>query len=83
MLLAQGQGAKGLETMVTALQVGGSDVKSLQQAIMDVAMAIRAVDGHVLRANRYVLYQKHGAAGPDGRTGTDDDLTDPLADMLP
>ena len=45
--------------------------------------SIKAIDGHVLRANQYLLYQKHGEAGPDGAKGTDDDLTDPLAGKAP
>jgi len=46
-----------------------------------VPRALKAVDGSVFRANAYLLYQKHGASGPDGKAGTPDDLTDPLAKL--
>lgn len=50
-------------------------------AVYAVATALKAQDGHALRANAYVAYQKYGAAGRDGVEGTADDLTDPLAGL--
>ena len=56
-------GAKPPEVVFTS---GGSE---------GIAAAIKAFDGTALRAKRYLLFQKHGAAGPDGQAGTGDDIT--------
>jgi hypothetical protein len=45
-------------------------------------VAIKAVDGHVFRANEYLLYQKYGSDGKDGVKGTSDDPVNPLAACL-
>ena len=79
LLLAWGKPEEGLRAMREAYARCGMDERSLKQAILDVAGAIKAVDGHIVRANQYLLYQKHGRDGPDGIKRTQDDLTDPLA----
>ena len=55
--------------------------KRMTQATGEIATALKAIDGHVHRANRFLLYQHHGPAGADGEPGTDDDLTNPLSDL--
>jgi len=79
LLLAWGKSDEGLRAMRDAYARCGMDERALKQAILDVAGAIKAVDGHIVRANQYLLYQKHGPDGPDGIKGTQDDLSDPLA----
>lgn len=79
LLLSLGRAEEGLAVMREAYAICEIDADSLKTAIMDVAAAIKAVDGHVFRANQYLLYQKHGAQGKDGVKGTEDDLADPLA----
>ncbi|MFW6107640.1 MAG: hypothetical protein ACOC70_00435, partial [bacterium] len=79
LLLSAGRYKEGLDLMRRAYGLSDVDAKSLQRAISDVAVAIKAVDGHIFRANRYLVYQKYGKAGPDKKVGTEDDLTDPLA----
>jgi len=79
LLLSMGSAREGLKTMQETYALCGIDANSLKTAIMDVATAIKAVDGHVFRANQYVLYQKYGPAGKDKKTGTKDDLLNPLA----
>ncbi|MFO7899950.1 MAG: hypothetical protein R6V58_12930 [Planctomycetota bacterium] len=80
LLLSAGRCREGLDLMRRAYGLSDVDAKSLQRAISDVAVAIKAVDGHIFRANRYLVYQKYGKAGPDKTVGTEDDLTDPLAE---
>jgi len=46
--------------------------------IAEVSAALKAVDGYCISESPYLLFQKHGAAGPDGKLGTADDLVDPL-----
>jgi len=51
-----------------------ADDKALGEAVQLMAQAMTARDSHLANANAFVLYQKHGEAGPDGKTGTEDDL---------
>jgi hypothetical protein len=78
LLLASGRTDEGLEKMLFACRMSGSSPAASASAINDVAAAIKAADGHILRANKYLRYQKYGPAGPDGARGTGDDLGDPL-----
>jgi len=57
----------------------GADERSLLQSINGFATLIKAWDGHLCRANQYLLYQKHGSAGPEGKPGS---LENPLKDVL-
>ena len=57
----------------------GNDQRSLLNAINSLAALIKAWDGHLCRANQYLLYQKHGSAGPEGKPGS---LENPLKDVL-
>ena len=43
-----------------------------------VAEVMQKVDGDVRRANTFIDFQCHGPAGADGKTGTADDLQDPM-----
>jgi len=54
-------------------------VQWLEEANGLVPRALKALDGNLVRANAYMAFQKFGPAGPDGRTGTGDDLTDRMA----
>jgi tetratricopeptide (TPR) repeat protein len=54
--------------------------RELRGVIYLVADLFREIDTHLGRANRFILFQKHGPAGADGREGTEDDLVDPLAE---
>jgi len=83
LLLSTGRPQEALKIMREAYDLCDIDVKALQTAIMDVAAAIKAVDGHVFRANQYLLFQKYGTAGKDGAKGTKDDLVNPLASASP
>ena len=46
-----------------------------------IAELFRSIDGHVARANQMINFQRYGPAGEDGKLGTADDLTDPLAPL--
>jgi len=54
---------------------------TIQRAANDVAVGLKALHGHTLAAQAFFDYQMYGPAGKDGRKGTDDDLTDPLASL--
>jgi len=51
----------------------GSD-RNVRAAAHVVAQAFRSVDGHLGRANEFLLYQRFGPAGPDGSPNTADDV---------
>ena len=65
--LAMGQYGKGFNQMRAAFAAASSDPKMLARGIEDVASAIKAYDGHVHRANQYLLYQKQNGKTPDGK----------------
>lgn len=81
LLLASGRAQEGLAAMRKAYGLSSLDQQELDLAVQGMATAIKAVDGHIHRANRYILFQKHGRAGEDGKEGTKDDLTDPLEEI--
>jgi len=56
--------------------------KAVDEAIGDLVVALKAHCGHTLAGERFMKYQKFGPKGEDGKLGTDDDLTDPLKDLL-
>ena len=55
--------------------------ENLGKAVDLLSMALKGLDGSVARVNKFLEYQKQGAAGPDGKPGTPDDLTDPLVSL--
>jgi len=57
--------------------------KSLPAAIDLVTMAFKTIDGNLGRANNFLRYQKYGVVGEDGKSGTADDLKNPLLDAPP
>ena len=56
--------------------------KQLEDGIQQLSMMLKAKDGNLSRVNRFLEYQKFGKAGPDKKPGTDDDLSDPIADIV-
>lgn len=78
LLLGWGKCAEGLAVMKEIYARCGVEPRELKEAILGVAAALKAVDGHVHRANQYLLYQKYGPAGQDGIKGTADDPRNPL-----
>ena len=70
--------AYGLASFETARTKGAS---RMTQATGDIAGALKAIDGHVHRANRFLRHQRYGPAGEDGKAGTEDDLTNPLHEL--
>jgi tetratricopeptide (TPR) repeat protein len=50
----------------------------LGEAAELIATVLKAADFNLGRANAFLRFQKYGAAGEDGQSGTADDLTDPL-----
>ncbi len=56
------------------------DNDELERAAQEVALALKALNGTPVGMDAFAQFQRHGPAGPDGRDGTADDLTNPLAD---
>ena len=83
LLLAWGKADAGLAVMKQIYARCGVEPEPLRAAILGVAGAIKAIDGHVWRANEYLLYQKHGPAGADGIPGSADDPKNPLEALTP
>jgi tetratricopeptide (TPR) repeat protein len=55
---------------------------SFNEALRFICELLRRQDGDdPARANAMLAFQQYGPAGPDGKTGTDDDLKDPLAEV--
>lgn len=48
--------------------------QEVARAIQTICQIMTTRDGHVTNANRFLLFQKYGQAGPDGKIGTEDDL---------
>jgi len=59
-----------------------ADAKALGDATDDILRALKAITGNLQAGERFLEFQKYGAAGPDGRAGTGDDLRDPVEEVL-
>ena len=55
--------------------------KAVDEAIDDLVVALKAHHGHTLAGEQFMAYQKFGPKGKDGKSGTADDLTNPLAGL--
>ena len=80
--LALGEYKEGFDQMRAAYAFTALDERALATAIEDIAAAIKAYDGHVRRANQYLMYQRYGSVGEDGKAGTEDDITNPIPEIL-
>ncbi len=58
---------------------GGGWAAVSQDAIFAVVRALKAKEGSLLAANRFIAFVEYGPEGPDGILGTADDLKDPTA----
>ena len=75
---------KGAEALVAAKvywNICSMDEKEISKAMDMVGRCFKVKDGSVARLNKFLQFQKSGVAGEDGKTGTEDDLTDPLAEI--
>lgn len=50
--------------------------KSVPAAVELIALTYKTHDSNLGRANAFLKFQKYGPSGEDGKTGTEDDLTD-------
>ena len=66
-----------LSYLATAASSYGSSVS--QEAIFAIVRALKASEGSLRAANRFIAFVEHGAEGPDGAPGTADDIEDPTA----
>jgi tetratricopeptide (TPR) repeat protein len=56
-----------------------ANVEEAKNGCGELAIAIKALDGYPIRADRWLAYQATGPAGKDGILDTKDDVADPLA----
>lgn len=70
---AEGNWTEALGAARILYDAAGSE-EGIRRAAQTVAQAFLAVDGHLGRANEFLLYQRFGPDGPDGKPKTEDDL---------
>jgi len=81
MLLEAGKTAEALGEAKLYFYVTRLDGEPARQAVNLLSEALKAHDGGIHRLNTFLTYQLHGAAGPDGQVGTDDDVPNILAEI--
>jgi len=62
----------------TAFVLGPVETEPLEQVTDAVVDTLIRISGDPNIGGTFVAYLKFGASGPDGRTGTEDDLKNPL-----
>jgi hypothetical protein len=77
-----GKPDRALKEFVQRYDAAPLEQEAIDQAIDDLVVALKAACGHTLAGERFMAYQKHGPKGEDGRLGTEDDLEDPLRELL-
>ncbi|HUT01306.1 MAG TPA: hypothetical protein VM031_02535 [Phycisphaerae bacterium] len=58
------------------------DHSAASESVDDLLVALKACHGHTLAGGQLLEYLKLGPKGKDGKAGTNDDLSDPIADIL-
>ena len=76
-----GKGELALREFVWRYDHAPIEQKTIDEAIDDVVVGLKAHFGHTLAGEQFVEYQKFGPKGRDGTLGTADDLEDPLASL--
>lgn len=56
--------------------------QAADEAVDDLLVALKAHHGHTLAGEPFLDYLKYGPKGKDGKAGTNDDLVDPVAEVL-
>jgi len=72
---------KALSEFKRAFALANVESTELAKTAQDIALGLKALNGTPVGMDAFVLFQRHGPAGPDGKPGTPDDLKDPLADF--
>jgi hypothetical protein len=81
-LIYLGQPRQALPLLMKARALCSFDNRAITQMTLDFVAALRALSGHNGGADAFLKFQQYGLAGEDGKTGNDDDLKDPLAELL-
>jgi len=71
-----------IASLAAALHTYGGSSSALalsQAAVLAVVRALKAKEGSLRPASRFIAFIEHGPEGPDGKLGTDDDTPDPTA----
>ena len=77
--LFAGAPTQALKEFEAAYRKSPMDSPSIQRSVSDLAIAAAAIRGHADYAQSIYEFQQQGPAGPDGKLGTKDDLSNPLA----
>ncbi|HUT01307.1 MAG TPA: hypothetical protein VM031_02540 [Phycisphaerae bacterium] len=80
--LFAGEPALALREFAARFPLTFLDQKATEEATDDIVVTLRAYYGHPFVASRFVDYVKYGPNGKDGKLGTEDDLTDPVREIL-
>jgi len=77
-----GKPGEALKEFVARYDACPLEQKAIDQCIDDVVVALKAHCGHTLAGEQFMDYQKYGPKGKDGKLGTEDDLQDPIREIL-
>lgn len=82
LLLLTSQPKAALAEFVKGYETAPTDPTGVKDATDDILKALKALTGNLQAGQRFLAFQKYGAAGPDNLAGTADDLTDPVKELL-
>jgi len=77
-----GRPRDALSELQTAFRLAPMEQGPMQQIMRATMQVLVQVTGDPGTADKYSAFQRFGPAGPDGKKGTDDDLEDPVAEVL-
>jgi len=77
-----GKPGEALKEFVARYDACPLEQKAIDQCIDDLVVALKAHCGHTLAGEQFMDYQKYGPKGKDGKLGTEDDLQDPIREIL-
>jgi len=77
-----GQPIAALKELKVAFALCPLEQEPLQRVTDQVVSTLVEITGDVSLGDSFIQFQKFGAAGPDGKMGTDDDLKNPVVTVL-
>jgi|GEM_PF-4350243 len=77
-----GNKKKALRSFQRGFALAPATNQQMANAIADLEIGLKAATGNLPSAERLHKFLNHGPDGPDGKSNTDDDLTDPVAEVL-
>jgi hypothetical protein len=77
-----GKPREALPELRTAFGLAPMEEEPIRAVAQSTMRVLTQLSGTPAAAEQYADFQRYGAAGPDGRAGTADDLADPVAALL-